>query len=131
MSHLSKFSLSIASFYFEKECNRTLPFLDLLIEKNYHQFVTSTYRKPTVTGQYIRWNSFYPIKPKINLISTLVHRALIICSESTLQNKLSNILTILINNSYPEAVINTAITRRMNQFCRPTQLGKKNCSKCW
>ena len=34
----------------------------------------------------------------INLISTLVHRALVICSESTLQNELSNIRTILINN---------------------------------
>ena len=67
------------------------------------------------------------MKRKINLISTLVHRALVICSESTLQNELSNIRTILINNSNPEVVINTAITKKMNQFCRPTQLGPKKC----
>ena len=29
-------------FTFEKVCNRTLPFLDVLVEKNDHKFVTST-----------------------------------------------------------------------------------------
>ena len=47
---------------------------------------------------------------KTNLISTLVHRALVICSKSTLQNELSNIRSILINSGYPKVVINTAIT---------------------
>ena len=112
-------------FTFEKECNQTLPFLDVLVEKNDHKFVTSIYRKPTFTGQYICWNSFCPIKRKINLFLTLVHRALVICSESTLQNELSNICTILLNNVYPKAIINTGITKKMNQFRRPTQLGPK------
>ena len=101
-------------------------FLDVLIEKNDHEFVTSIYRKPIFTGQYIRWNSFCPMKRKTNLISTLVHRALV-CSKSTLQNELSNICSILITNSYPEAVINAVITKKMNQFHRPTQLGPKKC----
>ena len=55
------------------------------------------------------------------------HRALVICLESTLENEVSNIRTILIHNGYPEAVINTVITKKMNQFCRPTQLGPKKC----
>ena len=67
------------------------------------------------------------MKRKTNLISTLVHRALVICSKSTLQNELSNTRSILINNGYPEAVIITVITKKMNQFCRPTQLGPKKC----
>ena len=41
-------------FTYEKECNQTLPFLDVLVEKNDLEFVTSIYRKPTFTGQYIR-----------------------------------------------------------------------------
>ena len=125
-SHLNSLHPSLR-FTFEKECNRTLPFLDVLVEKNDHEFVTSIYRKPTFTGQYIRWNSFCPMKRKTNLISTLVHRALVICSKSTLQNELSNIRSILINNDYPEAVINAVITRKTNQFHRPTQLGPKKC----
>ena len=124
-SHLNSLHPSLR-FTFEKECNRTLPFLDVLVEKNDHEFVTSIYRKPTFTGQYIRWNSFCPMKRKTNLISTLVHRALVICSKSTLQNELSNIRSILINNGYPEAIINTVMTKKMNQFRRPTQFGRRN-----
>ena len=67
------------------------------------------------------------MKRKTNLISTLVHRALIICSKSTLLSQLSNIRSILINNGYPEAVINAVITKKINQFHRPTQVGPKKC----
>ena len=63
------------------------------------------------------------MKRKINLISTLVHRALVICLESTLHNEICNIRRILINNGYSEVVINTSITKKMNQFRRPTQFG--------
>ena len=122
--HLNSIRPSLC-FTFEKECDRTLPFLDVLVEKNNHEFVTSIYRKPAFTGQYIGWNSFCPMKRKTNLILTLVHRALVICLKSTFQNEHSNIRTILINNGYPEAVINTIITKKINQFCRPTQLGPK------
>ena len=124
--HLNSLHPSLR-FTSEKECNRTFPFLNILVEKNDHEFVTSIYRKPTFTGQYIRWNSFCPMKPKTNLISTLVHRALVICSKSTLQNELSNIRSILINNGYPEAVINAVKTKKINQFHRPTQFGPKKC----
>ena len=125
-SHLNSLHSSLR-FTFEKECNRTLLFLDVLVEKNDHEFVTSIYRKLTFTGQYIRWNSFCPMKRKTNLISTLVHTALVICSKSTLQNELSHIRSILINNVYPEAVINAVITKKINQFHRPMQLGPKKC----
>ena len=67
------------------------------------------------------------MKRNTNLISTLVHRALVICSKSTLQNELSNNRTILVNNGYPEAVMKTVITKKMSQFRRPTQLGPKKC----
>ena len=125
-SHLNSLHV-LLRFTFEKECNRTLSFLDVLVEKNDHDFVTSIYRKPTFTGQYIRWNSFCPMKRKTDLISTLVHRALVICSKSTLQNELSNIRLILINNDYLEAIINAAITKKIDQFHRSTQLGPKKC----
>ena len=50
LSHLNSLHPSLR-FIFEKECNRTLPFLGVMVEKNDHEFVTSTYRKPTFTGQ--------------------------------------------------------------------------------
>ena len=54
-------------------------------------------------------------------------QTLVICSESILQNKLSDIRTILLNNGYPKSVINTVITKKIHQFRRPIQLGPKKC----
>ena len=69
-------------FTIEKEQNNSLHFLDALVEKEGTRFLTSIYRKPTFTGQYIHWNSFSSKTRKISLIKTLVHRALMICSKT-------------------------------------------------
>ena len=75
-------------FTFEKELNSFLPFLDVLVEKHKTGFITSAYRQPTFTGQYIHWDSFSPMKRKINLVATLVHLVMFIWSSSKLQAEL-------------------------------------------
>ena len=50
------------------------------------RFLTSAFRKPTFTGQYFCWNSFGSTNRKTNLIETLVHRVLMICSKGGLQH---------------------------------------------
>jgi hypothetical protein len=40
----------------EKENNRKLSFLDILIDRN-DKITTTVYRKPTHTGQYYHYNS--------------------------------------------------------------------------
>ncbi|MEL6802794.1 MAG: reverse transcriptase domain-containing protein, partial [Bacteroidota bacterium] len=101
----------------EDDCGR-LPFLDVLVERNCSQakMLTSVYRKPSFSGEYVRWNSFCDQKRKINLIKTLTHRALTICSEEKLQDELGNIRELLIRNGYPESRIHNAI----NQVLRDT-----------
>ena len=79
-------------FTFKKEVNQSLPFLDAQVEKMNSRFITSIYRKLTFTGQYLNWKSFSPGKRKISLISTLVHRALMICSDCKLQAELKKFL---------------------------------------
>ena len=59
-------------FTFEKEKGKCLQFLDVYIERTDVGFETSVYRKPTFTGQYLRWESFSSLKRKISLISTLL-----------------------------------------------------------
>ena len=78
-------------FTSEKEESESLAFSDVKIQQSDSKFITSVYRKPSFTSQYIRWDSFGPSKRKKNLISTLVHRALCICSKSLLQQELENI----------------------------------------
>ena len=66
---------------------KCLPFLDVYVERIDVGLETSVYRKPTFTGQYLRWESFSPLKRKISPISTLVHRALMICTKRILNER--------------------------------------------
>ena len=66
---------------FEKEEDKCLPFLDVCVERTDIGLEISVQRKSTFTGQYLRLESFSPLKSKISLISTLVHRALMICTK--------------------------------------------------
>ena len=103
-------------FTFEKEHDRKLPFLDIPVERTELGFETSAYRKPTFSGQCIRWESFSPRKQKMNLIATLVHRALMICTKNKLKQKIDFIKKILLDNGYPEDIVLKHISKKIAQF---------------
>ena len=115
LTHLNSLHPSLR-FAYEKESNHSLPFLDVLVERHDSEFLTSLYRKPTFTGQYLRWNSFSPQKWKINLIGTLVHRAFMICSKSKLYPELGKIRSILLEIGYLEHTIYSAFKRKLQQL---------------
>ena len=112
-------------FTVEKEENNSLNFLDVSVEKGGTGFLTSIYRKPTFTGQYIRWNSFSPKARKINLIKTLVNRALIICSKTKLDSKLDTIKQLLIDKGYPEDVLVSCIMEKLANISSEKRFGPK------
>ena len=105
-------------------------FLDVLVEKHDTEFITSVYRKPTFTGQHLRWNSFNLRKQKISLINTRVHRALMICSKGKLSSESDNIRSIMAENGYPDHVVNSSITRKIRNFRRPPSYGPKKRPVC-
>ena len=74
-----------------------------------------------------RWNSFGPKQRKTNLIDTLTHRALKICSKSTLKHELDNIRSILVQNGYPEFLIDSRISKKLLRFQQNTKEGPKKC----
>ena len=88
----------------------------MLVERHNSEFLTSVYRKPTFTGQYLCWNSFSLQKQKINLVGALVHRAFMICSKSKLDPELGKIHSILFENGYPEHAINSAFKQKLQQL---------------
>ena len=114
-------------FTFEKEKYNCLPFLDVNVERTATGFETSMYRKPTFTGQYLRWESFSPTKQKTNLISTLVHPALMICTKSKLNEEIKHIKNILLDNGYPESIIDCNISKKIAQFSMPKRFGPEKC----
>ena len=109
-------------FTVEKEKNGVLPFLDVKIEKS-----TNVYRKSTFTGLYTNWNSFEPTKRKTNLVGTLVHRELKICSKNKLQEELNQIRSILQQNGYPEIVIISSMKNKLSRFYLEPKEGPQRC----
>ena len=100
-------------FTFEKEHDGKLPFLDIVVEKTELGFETSVYQKPTFFGQYIRCESFSPRKRKTNLIATLVHKALMICTKSRLKLEIDFIKMILLDNGYLEDIVLKHISKKI------------------
>ena len=101
------------NFTFEKEHDGKLPFLDILVERTELGFKTSISQKPTFSGQYILWESFSPRKRKTNLITTLVHRALMICTKNKLKQEIDFIKKILLDNGYPEDIVLKHISKKI------------------
>ena len=90
-------------------------------------FETSAYRKPTFSGQYIRWESFSPRKRKTNLIAMLVHRALMICTKNKLKQEIDFIKKILLDNEYPEDIVLKHISTKIAQFSTAKPFGPEKC----
>ena len=104
------------TFTIEKEQNNALHFLDILVEKEGTGFLTTIFRKPTFTGQYIRWNSCSPKTRQISFIKTLVHRALMIYSRTKLGPELDKIKQLLVENGYPADVLLSCINHKLANF---------------
>ena len=92
------------------------PFLDVFVEKCPSQFITSIYRKPPITSQYLCWNSFCPQKCETKLLLTLTHRVLAICSPEKLRSKFDDIKFMLQPKGYLEHVIKSFMAKKMKQF---------------
>ena len=61
-------------FTIEKESNKFLSFLDILIQNEGNHFSTSVYRKKTSIGLFTQFHGFTPMSYKIGLIKCLIHR---------------------------------------------------------
>ena len=77
--------------------------------------------KPVFTETHFHWpvfalESFSTLKRKISLISTLVHQALMICTKRRLNGKIEWIKKMLLDNGYPENVINAQTAKKIAQF---------------
>ena len=92
-------------FTMELESNGRLPFMDVLVEKGEGVLERSVYRKPTFTGLYTRWDSFCPIKHKINLVRSLTSRAMRICSQVNLESEFDCLRGIFRKNGYPSGIV--------------------------
>ena len=87
--------------------NDHLKFLDVLIKKKGDKFLTTVCRKPTVTGQYLNFQSYCNKRRKTGLIKTLFNR---ICSPELFSEELIVLKVILQKNCYPCKLVGRILT---------------------
>ena len=79
-------------------------------------FATTVYRKPTYTGLMTKWNSFVPHSYKVSTISSMVYRAIRICSTyQALHEEIEFIEFISLLNKYPLNFIKAQIRKTLNR----------------
>ena len=97
---------SNVKFTYELENNKQLPFLDVNVDNSKEKLELSIYGKPTHIGLYNKWSSLAPTKYKLNLIRSLVNRAIKVCSNRQLLfHEYEKITKMLQQNGYPTKTI--------------------------
>ena len=110
------------NFTCEIEADKTLPFLDIKIQRSNGSFVTSVYRKPTFTGLFTNFESFIPLVFKKGLIYTLMFRYFKLSSSYDIFHaELEKLKTLLKQNGYPH---------RFLDHCFPIFLIQNFSSSC-
>ena len=98
---------------FTKEDSRedgSQPFLDTLNKPVGNRLVTSVYRKPTHTDQYLHFDSHHPLNQKFGVVNTLFHRARLVCTNSLqLQEEEEHLSKALQRCDFPQWAINRSL----------------------
>ncbi len=102
-------------FTSDSEVDGKFSFLDVNIDSNSGNFVTSVYKKPTFSGVYGNYDSFIPHGYKIGLVPTLLHRAFCICSSWSLFHIEVEKLRLILHRNF----IDKCIERFLNSVFKP------------
>ena len=113
-------------FTCEHEQSNRLSFLDVLVEKTEMGVSTSVYRKPTVTGRYIVYDSYCSTLYKTNLVRNLIMRARRICSTDKLQQELCFLKKVFVQNGYPVQLLSKLFSEPDIQVAEP-EFGPDPC----
>ena len=112
--HINSYYPSIR-FTVEIEDNSSLPFLDVLVNKEGIHFFTGLFRKQTFTGLYTDFASLSSIRYKINLVRILIFRAFHICSSFVnFHKEIVKIKQILLANFFPGSLTDKVICNFLN-----------------
>lgn len=101
-------------FTIEKETNKSIPFLDLLLIRNGSKIITDWFCKPTSSNRILNFLSAHPLKIKINIAKSLISKILTLSNENYHTKNIQIIKHILIKNNYPSNIINSLIFKFYN-----------------
>jgi len=82
-----------------------------------NSFSTTIYRKPTYSGLITKWKSFVPHSYKISTISSMIYRAIKICSTYELLHEEFEFIEFICQlNGYPINFIRSQIRKTFNRY---------------
>ena len=97
-------------FTFEKQVNKQISFLDVLITNDGGQFCTSVFRKETAIGLFTHYLGFTPFSYRVGLVRTLFYYDFMISSGGFLfHEEIAKMKHYLEKNSYPLAFVDNQI----------------------
>jgi hypothetical protein len=95
-----------------------------------NSFSTTIYRKPTYTGLITKWKSFVPQSYKVSTISSMIYRAIRICSSyRSMHQEFQFIEFIGELNGYPRNFIRSQIRKTLNRHIEKSNGIQINNSK--
>ena len=118
------------NFTSENEIDDALPFLDIFVSRNNSNFVTSVYRKPTFSGVYTHYSSFLPTIYKTGLVSTLLYRCHVICSDwLQIDQEIKKIKSFMLKNGYPSSILDHIVYKFLNKLHIKKPTAKQSTQK--
>lgn len=104
-------------FTHESEENEQLPFLDALIYRRNNDMIGhKAYRKPTHTEIYLNYFSNHHYSHKLSVVHALYIRAFRVCDLISLDDELSHVTNVLVNNNYPTWLLQKEKKRLYSTF---------------
>ena len=102
---------------------------DVVVNVAVGSLLTTVYRKPTHTNQYLQWDSQHAISAKYSVISTLFHRAKDGCStKEQLEEEHKNIQKVLTSCKYPRWAVHR-VGMKTNAPVKPQNNNNNNNQK--
>ena len=88
-----------------------------------HNITTSIFTKPTTTDECLNYDSLCPDRYKITAVKNFLHRAYSICSSWELfHDELRRIKHVVINNNFPNYIIDKQIIKFINEKIKSNNL---------
>ena len=118
-------------FTYEEEENKSLPFLDTLVERKPDgSLTTKVYRKKTHTNQYLNFTSHHPTNQKLGVIRSLIDRKESIVSDPEEQEKEESMIDNALRMcNYPEWSLDLAKKQQKEKSEKEKQKKKENSER--
>lgn len=103
-------------FTIEIEENNQINFLDLTLIKENNRIYTKWYTKNVASGRYLNFNSEHHKTHKKNVVTAVIDRAIKLTSPKYRTETIKKAKQLLLENNYPEHLINNITKKRIHVF---------------